>query len=1146
MKKKIHFVLGAKNACMAQKFLIIMRLTTFLLLFSVIQVLGFESYSQEATISLNFKSTSLERVLAAIEDDSDFYFLYSSAVIDVDSKVDVSIEDGNIYDVLDQTLEKTDIQYMVKGRQILLSRKEGSQLIKNNQQEVSVSGTVIDSSEKPLPGVTVVIKNTMKGTVTDTDGNYSLNSVPNNAMLSFSFVGMKTQEIGVNGQSTINIIMEDESLGIDEVVAIGYGSVKKSVVTGAISTVQMEKVQPMATQRVDQMLQGRAAGVMVLNTDGAPGGNTTIRIRGMNSIQGGNEALIVIDGFQGGDLDALNPNDIASIEILKDASATAIYGSQGANGVVLIETKKGKTDRPVINLSTEFGVSNILMGGIELMNAAEYARDMNRYEMADNYDRTPIPIFSDAEIAEFERTGGTDWINEIYRTGVTKNHQLSLSGKTKNVNYFLSGAMLDQEGILINSGYKRYSLRANVSADINEWLSCGINWDGVQQDRTGVGFGSEINYSANPITVALIYPPTLPVYNEDGSYSTYSDLYGARVWNPVASAVEPEVNKKNTQNIVNLFLEFKFIEGLTFRMTGGAKINNRTDSEFHNSKTRNGIESNGVARVSNAIGRSFQNSNILNYQTDIGKHHINAIAVGEIKYSEGYSFYANNSQFVVQETGVYNLGGADIQRTGSSFFDRKINSALARINYGYDNKYVGSFSYRADGSSVFGANNKWAYFPAGSLGWRISKEGFMRSTDVINNVMVRLSWGKTGNQAIDTYQTLAKVSSAGFYPWDGGENSNLGFQISSASNPNLKWETTKQTNIGLDVALFNSRLRFTAEYYDKVTDDLLMQREIPRATGLSSIIDNVGSMGNKGWEFTLDGDFQLNELRWSAGLSYSASKTTVLDLGEDDFLSYAAGGSGHSTNIPFMFLTEGEPFGQIMGFGYEGTWNLGEEEEAGRYGQMPGNPRYTDVNNDGRIDYDNDWKVIGNALPDFIFGITNQLNFKNWELACLLQGVYGNDIFNVARIKREDPAIGYSIDKLNRWTEDNQNTDIPALVDGQSWEAYRLEWNNSHPDNPLVSTISFPKDGGNVHSRWIEDGSYIRLKNVTLAYNFPSLKYFNNLRVYVNATNLFTLTNYSGSDPEVSSFTDSDAQLGTDYNNYPQSRIISFGLNVTF
>jgi TonB-linked SusC/RagA family outer membrane protein len=1072
--------------------------------------------------------------------------LYSSAVIDVDSKVDVSIDSGSIYDVLDQTLKKTDIRYKVKGRQILLSKKEDSHSITSNQQKASVSGTVTDSSGKPLPGVTVVIKSTTKGTVTNTNGNFSLNNVSEDATLVFSFIGMSSQEISVNGQSTINITMEDESLGIDEVVAIGYGSVKKSVVTGAISTVQMEKIQPMATQRVDQMLQGRAAGVMVLNTDGAPGGNTTIRIRGMNSIQGGNDALIVIDGFQGGDLDALNPNDIASIEILKDASATAIYGSQGANGVILIETKKGKTDRPVINLSTEFGVSNILMGGIELMDAAEYAREMNRVEMADNYDRTPVPFFSDAEIAELERTGGVDWVDEIYRAGVTKNYQLSLSGKTENVNYFLSGSMLDQEGILINSGYKRYSLRANVSANINEWLSCGINWDGVQRDKTGVGFGSEINYSANPITVALLYPPTLPIYNEDGSYSRPSDLYGARVWNPVASAVEPEVEKKHTQNIINLFLEFKLLEGLTFKMTGGAKINNRTDTEFYSSETRDGIDSNGLARVTNAIGRSFQNSNILNYSTDIGKHHINAVVVGEIKYSEGFNFYANNSQFVVQETGVYNLGGADIQRTGSSFFDRKINSALTRVNYGYDNKYVCSFSYRADGSSVFGANNKWAYFPSASLGWRITREEFMRDISPINNLMFRFSWGRTGNQAIGTYQTLAKVSSAGFYPWDGGENSNLGFQISSASNPSLKWETTRQTNIGLDVALFNSKLRFTAEYYDKVTEDLLMQREIPRSTGLSSIIDNVGSMGNKGWEFTLDGDLRLNKLRWSTGLSFSTSKTTVLDLGEDDFLSYAAGGSGHSTNIPFMFLTEGQPFGQIMGFGYEGTWNVGEEEEAGRYGQMPGNPRYTDVNNDGRIDYDNDWKVIGNALPDFIFGITNQLNYNKWELTFLFQGTYGNDIFNVARTKRESVGVGYSKDLLNRWTEDNQNTDIPALIDGQTWETYRLAWDDSHPDNPFVSTISFPKDGGNVYSRWIEDGSYIRLKNVTLAYTFPSSKYFNNLRVYANATNLFTWTNYSGADPEVSSFTDSDAQLGTDYNNYPQSRIISFGLNVTF
>ncbi len=1125
----------------------IMRLMCLFMIMALVQVSA-STYSQNTKLSLSGQKLTIEQVLSRIEDQTDFSFFYNSKEVDLSKVVNVAVKDQSIEEVLDFLMEGTGMTYTISNKLIVIHKSKDAGFAGiNSQQTKTVTGKVTDSSGSPLPGVTVLVKGTTQGIITDADGNYSLAKVSEDAVLVFSFVGMKSQEIEVSGKTTADVVMEEDAIGIEEIVAIGYGSVKKSTVTGAISSVQMETIQPLATQRVDQMLQGQAAGVMVLNTDGAPGGNTTIRIRGMNSIQGGNNALIVIDGFQGGDLNALNPNDIASVEILKDASATAIYGSQGANGVVLIETKKGKTDKPVINFSTEFGTSNLMMGGIELMNAVEYAREMNSVEMADNYDRTPIPIFTDAEIAELEKTGGTDWLDEIFNTALTQTYQLSLSGKTKNVNYFLSGSFLNQDGILKESDYKRYTLRANVSADINNWLSCGINWQGTQQDKSGVEFGSGINYSANPIAGAMLFSPAIQVYDDLGNYSEGDDRYGATVWNPVASVMEPEVENKNTQNIVNLFVEFKLLKGLTLKLSGGANINNRTYTEFYNDKTQEGEEANGGrATATNTVGRSYQNSNILTYTNDFGKHHINATAVGEIKYASKYEFSANGSAFTIQKTGINNLEGTDIQTISSLCYDRKMNSALTRINYGYDDKYLISFSYRADGSSVFGENSKWGYFPSASLGWRLSKENFMKNIEPVSNLMLRFSWGKTGNQAIDAYETLAKVSSSGTYPWDGGESSNVAFEISAASNPDLKWETTRQTNIGLDLSLLNNRLRMSAEYYDKVTEDLLMEREIPLSSGLSSIIDNVGSIGNNGWEFSINGDFQFGSLYWKMGVNYSFSETKVLDLGDDEYIAYKAGGSGHGANIPFMYLTEGESFGQIMGFGYEGTWNTGEEEEAGKYGQMVGDSKYTDVNDDGIINYDHDWKVIGNTLPDFIFGITNQFNYKKWELSFLIQGTFGNDIFNVARIKRERVGEGYSKDFLNRWTEDNQDTDIPGLIDQQTREDYKLAWNEAHPDAPFVSTVSFPADGGNVCERWVEDASYIRMKNITLSYTFPKSRYFNNLRLYVGATNLFTITKYKGFDPEVSSFTDNDAQMGTDFNNYPQSRTYTVGINVTF
>lgn len=1014
-------------------------------------------------------------------------------------------------------------------------------------QQRTLTGTVSDVNGQPLPGVTVVVKGTTTGTVTNAGGDFTL-PVPANAQaLQFSFVGMRMQEVPITAQTTFTIEMEEESIGLQEVVAVGYGTVRKSVLTGAISTVQMETLQPVATQRVDQMLQGRAAGVLVLNTDGSPGGNTTIRIRGMNSIQGGNNALIVIDGFQGGDLNSINPRDIASIEILKDASATAIYGAQGANGVVLIETKRGKTDKPVINVSSEFGVSNILMGGIELMNAAEYAREQNRYEMANNFENNPIPIFTDAQISEFERTGGTDWVDEVYRTGRTQTHQISLSGRTDKLNYFTSGSVYDEEGIMLNSGYTRYSLRANFIAEVTDWMKFNLNWDVSQQDRSGPQFGGQLDWPGNPVLGALQFAPTIPVYDENGEYSRPSQRYGEPIlWNPVASALESLNENERTTNNVNIYLDFTLMDGLTLRVGGGARFSDYVVRRFLNNKTHAGSTNNGQGYAFYSKGKNYQSSNVLNYTKDFGEHHINAILVGEIKYDNGFNFEANNRDFTVHETSVYNLGGANIQRTASGYSDRKINSAVTRFNYGYADKYILAASYRADGSSVFGVNNKWAYFPSVSAGWRISKEPFMSDYGFISNLMIRASWGKTGNQAIGTYQTLARIGGNGEYPWDGGSGTNLGFQISSASNPNLKWETTTQTNIGLDLALFRSRLRITTEYYDKVTDDLLMSRELPRTTGLSSIIDNVGSMGNKGWEFTVDGDINIGNLRWTTGLSLTASETTVLDLGNDKFLSYMAGGSGHSVNIPIMFLTPGEPFGQIMGFGYEGTWNLGEEDEAARYGQMPGDPRYTDLNDDGKIDYDHDFKVIGNALPNFIFGLNNQFKLHNWELTFLWQGTSGNDLFNVARIRRESTREGYSVEKLNRWTPENQNTDVPALHTAQYRHDYREDWNAAHPNNPLISTVTFPASGSQAISRWIEDASYVRLKNLTLAYNVPVTRFVSNLRIFASGTNLLTFTKYSGFDPEVSSFTDTDGRLGTDYNNYPPSRFYNFGVDVTF
>ncbi|MDB5022398.1 MAG: TonB-dependent receptor [Mucilaginibacter sp.] len=1003
--------------------------------------------------------------------------------------------------------------------------------------DIVVLGTVKDK-QGPLPGVTVeLIGNNKIVTSTDNKGNFSI-KVPQNGTLLFRSVGYRSIKIPVNGNRSLEITLEEDNTSLNEVTVVGYGSQKKSDLTGSISSIKSQDIALLPTQRVDQAIQGRAAGVLVLNTDGSPGGNTTIRIRGMNSINGGNNALIVIDGLQGGNLTSLNPNDIESVEILKDASATAIYGSQGANGVVLITTKQGKIGKPIIRYTFDGSFASIAKRP-DLLNAADYARETNAVALAKNGSGiNPLPIFSDAQIQDFQKNGGTNWLNVIYRTAFTQNHQLSVSGASEKVNYLVSGGYLDQQGILLNSQYKRFSLRTNIKADMTSWAAFGLNWAASKENASSPPFGGSTDWPNNPVGAAARFSPTIPVYDANGNYSKSSLFYGnPTLWNPLASAVEPQIDNGTITNNLSAYLEFKLLTGLTLRISGGARIATQQDLSYLNLNTFTGAQLNGSGAILDNQSEYYQNSNILTYDKTFKKHHLNLTAVAEQKYDKLFSSSINASDFLVQQTAINDLSGAGIKTIGSSFNDRVVNSYLGRINYSYADKYLLTASYRADGSSVFGKNNKWGYFPSASLAWRAVQENFIKDLNIFSDLKIRASWGITGNQGINPYQTLARTSSGVLYPYDGSDAANVGFYLSSAANPNLKWESTAQTDIGLDAGFFNGRLSVTADYYKKTTTNLLMPRQLPTYTGLGSILDNVGSMGNKGIELAIEGTPLVGKFQWNAGFNISANKTTVLDLGGIDKIGYISGGSGSGTNLPFMYLVKGQDFGQMLGWGYQGVWKTSQAAQAARYGQLPGDPHYTDVNNDGKINI-NDMKVIGNSLPKFIFGFNNRLGYKNFEFIFLIQGVQGNNIFNVSRIALESPG-GTSAGLLNRWTPQNQNSSIPAIIDQRTREQANL-----------VSTISLPSTGNNRISRWIEDGSYVRLKNVTLAYNFPKILTdkikLHNLKVYVSATNLLTITKYSGNDPEVSSYTGNDAQLGSDFNNYPQSKIFNIGLNTSF
>lgn len=1014
-----------------------------------------------------------------------------------------------------------------------------------------ITGKVTGSDGTALPGANIVVKGTTVGTVTDVDGTYRLTIPPGAEVLVFTYVGYVTREVPVGDLTEINVVLEMESKELDEIVVIGYGTQRKRDVTGAISSVKGDDLVLLPMQRADQALQGRASGVYVLNTAGAPGALTTIRIRGFNSINGGNNALIVVDGLQGVNLNSINPNDIESIEILKDASATAIYGSRGANGVILITTKSGKKGKPSVDYSYSYG-SQTIRHKLELMNAADYARTRNAYRATQNANGTPPPIFTDEQIAEFERNGGTDWQDEIYRTAPIQNHQLNISGGSDNVSYMVSGGILDHQGILINSAFKRYTLRANVNAEISKKFSVGINWSGIKESGNSppYGGGTALSFLGQAVNIAPRWAPTVPVYDSLGNYSRHPQGYGAYdTWNPVAAAKEPKISNNTIRNYVAAYFDYRIIEGLTLRVSGGATIENIFNKSYYNSKTWEGKPVGGkvgYATIDNAFSTYYQNSNILTYDKKFGDHHLTIVAVGEQQYEKYQSSGLVASKFTVDQTGVDDLGGAEQINSKQSYTsERVINSYLGRINYSLAEKYLATVSYRADGSSVFGKNNKWGYFPSVSLAWRLSEESFVKNLDLFSNLKLRGSWGITGNQAISPYQTLSKMESGFNYPFSGGESTDLGFRIANAPNPNLKWESTEQTNVGIDIGMFKGRLVASVDYYMKKTKDLLLTRTLPGYTGYCypggsswpGMIDNVGSVQNKGFEISIGGDPLIGAVKWNTNFNISANRNKVLDLGEYTKLEFRTTYGGYGLKSGFMQLRVGEPFGQMYGYGYKGTWKESEREQAARYGQLPGDPHYVDVNDDGKIN-SADVMVIGNSMPDFIFGWNNRIAYRNFELTFLIQGSYGNDIFNQSRIRLEAPYEGTSIKMLDRWTPENQDTDVPAFIDAVT-----------RMNAGLTSTVSLGGDAGRLQ-RWVEDGSYVRVKNITLSYAIPQSVTekigINRLRAYVTATNWITFTKYTGYDPEVSAYNSNDAQIGVDLSNYPTAKTITFGVDVTF
>lgn len=1004
-----------------------------------------------------------------------------------------------------------------------------------------VTGTITDASTgEPLAGVNIVVQGTTTGTMTDVNGKYTI-EVPNrNSVLSISYIGYVMQQVNVEGRAVIDVLLESDLTALEEVVVTGYGTVRKSDLTGSVSSIKTEQILQLPTQRVDQAIQGRAPGVFILNTDGSPGGNTMIRIRGSNSINGGNDPLIIVDGLQGASLNQLNPNDIASMEILKDASATAVYGSRGANGVILITTKLGNTGKPIIDASYSVGIQN-LARKLPVMNAYDFAR-YNNFQNSFNteYGQTPKQYFTPADI-EYYKTHSTDWQDEIYDTGIMQTGNLAISGATERLRYMVSTGYLDHKGILLNSAYNRLSLRTNLAADITDWVDFGLNYSYTYEKYKSPPFEANLFTSVND---APRWAPTEPVYDENGNYWKHTAGYAAYdTWNPVATALETKIDNPTYRNNLNLFLNFNPLEGLSLKIMGGGIFTTSYNLMYENTRTRNGFAMNGVGTVNDNFGNVYQNTNILTYDRTFGVHHITFTGVTEEIFSNYSGSSIRGQNFLVDQLATDNMDGAKSVSVDSWASKRALISFMGRINYVLMDKYLITLSYRADGSSVFGANNKWGYFPSGSFAWRISQEDFLKDSETISDLKLRLSYGVTGNQGISPYGSMARLGSNYRYPYNNGDNLNIGFGLSGIANPNLKWESTGQANIGIDISLFSGRLTSTIDFYRKVTKDLLMPRQLPDYVGVSSVIDNIGSIENRGVEILIGGDPVSGRFRWNTSVNFTLNRNKVLDLGPGvTRIGYAPSSGGYSLGSEYMFLEVGEPFGQIRGWKYLGLWRADEEEEARSYGQLPGTPKYADISGpdgvpDGQVDAF-DKTTIGYGYPDFTVGWTNIFTYKNLELSFLINSSYGNQLFNTIRIRRETNYEGTDPKLWNYWTPENQDTDVPALYDGQ-WVL----------DQHLVNKYIFGAGAG-ATSRWVEDASFIRLKTLTLAYNFDSnllrKARFSKARLYFTGTNLLTLTKYTGYDPEVAQYAYNDALIGVDQSVYPPARMFTFGIDFTF
>jgi TonB-dependent starch-binding outer membrane protein SusC len=1152
-----------------KKILLTMRIGTLFLILGILEAHAADTYSQVTRLSLDFKGVELFKVLDSIESKSDFFFLYNEKLVDINRKIDIKSNDELINGILENIFANTDVRYSIINNKIILAPEY---LIKSteesdNLQQQSIKGTVTDAATgSPMPGVNVIVAGTTIGTITDASGNYTL-EVPNtNVTLLFSFVGYVTSSVPLSGRTLLTVALKSEITQLSEVVVVGYGTQLKKDLTGSVARVGSERILDKPAFNISQAIQGKFAGVKILERNGAPGSPSMIRVRGTNSISSANEPLFVVDGIVGvaNAMTTLNPNEIESIDVLKDASATAIYGARGANGVIMITTKRGiygKTQvefygyvtRGVISrhvsvmntdeflYSYEQGWANMTKYAATVDHSADmrgpYASGTSYSELPNLFEKVPQGTYFLDIIGKdgnyYRPRFNTNWEDVTFPPSFSHNEQIIVRTGSERAKLSLMVGNSYEDGLALSTYFRRRSARINGDINVFKWLDISTNL-GTNLSEERLNDDSYISGGINRIVMGSL--PLVPTkYPDDvATYGRFAGIYARNMDFPIGEdsttpkQISDEVEKLNDRTQVNgdITLTFKIAKDLTFKTSFATDLNYLKYNYYASRNVSRGVQ--GQANINTSNTRYWQNENYLNYFKSFGDHSITGLLGLSWSRYNYENLNASNSLFFDDFYQWHSIGVGTYSRPGVSSADGmySLNSYYARLNYAYKDKYLLTLTGRYDGSSKFGKNSKYGFFPSGSVAWRLSQEEFIKNIATISNLKIRLSAGQTGNQEIGSYVTQTFLSSANTVF---GTAAASVLYPSSFGNADLKWETTTQYDAGLDLGLWHDRVNLTADYYYKVTDDMLLNVPLPTSTTVGTVRLNYGSVENQGVELTLGTHNIKSEVfNWFSNITFAVNRNKILKLGPtgaDIFQDNWVGGPG-------TVLREGEPIGSFWGLNRLGTYSTEEVSLAARYNFVPGDLKWEDKNQDGIITPASDGAIIGYAFPKWEMNINNQINYRSFDFSMDIRIVWGASKLDRSYHDTEDYKL-YNNGRntcLNAWRPDNQNTDVAEV-------RYALggAYFQTNPDN-----------------HWIQDASFIRGDGATLGYTLTARSSgkigVQKIRIFLNTKNFFTYApHYFGYDPEGNS-SDMMSPLtpGIDFYLYPRSRTTSFGVNIIF